>query len=99
MASLFDTETKLKEVVNTSDGEDLELQENGSHHLLMAEVHGIRLCDSEPLRRLKRIHDKSKISRSASDQTEVESLYEFEYNPTPKPWHEVEERMQGQAQY
>ncbi len=34
-----------------------------------------------------------------SDQTKVESLYEFEYNPIPKPWHEVEERMQGRAQY
>ncbi len=62
MASLFDTE--LKEVVNTSDGDDLQLQENGSRHLLRAEVHGIRLSDSKPLGRLKRIHYERKISRS-----------------------------------
>ncbi len=48
MASLFDTETELKEVVNTSDGDDLWLQENGSCHLLRTDVHDNRLSDSEP---------------------------------------------------
>ncbi len=92
-------EIELKEVVNTSDGDDLQLQENGSRHLLSAEVHDIRLTDSEPLRRLKRIHEDRKNSRSTSDQSEIESHYEFEYNPMPKLWHEVEERMQGGNQY
>ncbi len=64
MASLFYTKTEKKEVVNTSDSDDLQLQENRSHHLLNAEVHGICLSDSEPLRRLKRIHDERKISGS-----------------------------------
>ncbi len=58
MASLFDTETEFKEVVNNSDGDDLQLQDNGSRHLMMAEVHDIRLSDSEPLRRLKRLADR-----------------------------------------
>ncbi len=97
MASLFNTE--LKEVVNTSDGDDLQLQENGSCHLLSAEVCGICLYDSEPLRRLKRTNDQRNSSHSASDHTEVKSLYKFEFNHMPNPWHEVEERMQSQAQY
>ncbi len=99
MASLFDTETELKEVVNTSDGDDLQLQENGSRHLLRTEVHDNRLSHSEPLRRLRRINDQGKNSHSTSDQSEIESHYEFEYNPMPKIWHEVEKRMQGRNQY
>ncbi len=93
MASLFNTETELKEVVNTSNGDDLQLQENGSRHLLRTEVHDNCLSDSEPLRRLRKINDERKNSRSTSDQSEIESHYEFEYNPTPKLWHEIEERM------
>ncbi len=99
MASQFDTETELKEVVNTSDSDDVQLQENGSHHLLRTEVHDNRLSNSEPLRRLRRINDERKNSRSTSDQSKIESHYKFEYNPRPKLWHEVEDRMEGRDQY
>ncbi len=98
MASLSDTETELKEVVNTSDGDDLQLQEKGSRYLLRTEVHDNCLSDSEPLRRLRSINDERKNSCSTSDQSEIESHYEFEYNLMPKLYHEIEERKQGQDQ-
>ncbi len=40
-----------------------------------------------------------KINRSTSDHSDVESQNELEYNPTPKLWHEIEERKQGRDQY
>ncbi len=76
-----------------------EIEEDGSRHLLRTEVHDNHLPDSEPFRRLRRINDERKNSHSTSDQSEIESHNEFEYNPTPKLWHEVEERLQGRDQY
>ncbi len=45
------------------------------------------------------INDARKPSRSTSDQSDVESVAELEYHPTPKLWCEIEERENGRDRY
>ncbi len=82
MADLYDTE--CKEVMDTSDGDDHQLQYNGSRQLLRTEVANDYSANTALFRRLMQINDARKPSRSTSDRSEVESLAEFEFHPTPK---------------
>ncbi len=96
MANLFDTDTELKSVINTSDGDDHQLYVDGSQRLLRTEVHDDDISESDVIRRLMRINQLRKTSHSISDNSDVDSQRGIEYHPTPKPWLESEERFRGQ---
>ncbi len=68
------------EVVNTSDGDDHQLQDNGSCQLLMTEIHDDHSSDSELFRRLMRINEVRKNSRSTSDHSNVERQNGLDYH-------------------
>ncbi len=82
MANLYDTE--CKEVMDTSDGEDHQLQGNGSRQLLRTEVANDYSANTALFRRLIQINDARKPSSSTSDGSDVESQADFEFHPTPK---------------
>ncbi len=45
------------------------------------------------------INELRKPSRSTTDRSNVQSLAELKYHPTPKPWCEIEERENGRDRY
>ncbi len=97
MANMFDTE--CKEVMDTSDGDDHQLQDNGSRQLMRTEIANDYSANAALFRRLMQINDARKPSRSTSDRSEVEILADFEFCPTPKLWQGIEERENGRDRY
>ncbi len=97
MDNLYDTE--CKEVMDTSDCDDHQLQGTGSHQILSTEVANDYSGNTELFRRLLQINDARKPSHSTSDRSGNESLGEFEFRPTPKLWLEIEEKENGRDRY
>ncbi len=81
MVNMFDTE--CKEVMDTGDGDHHHLQGNGSRQLMRTEIANDYSANAALFRRLMQINDARKPSRSTSDRSEVESLADFEFRPTP----------------
>ncbi len=86
---------ECKEVMDTSDGDDHQLQGNGSLQLLWTKVANDYSANIALFRRLMEINDARKLSCSTSDRSEVESLAKFEFRPTSKLWHVIKERENG----
>ncbi len=97
MGNMFDTE--CKEVMDTSNGDDHQLQGNGSRQLMWTEIANDYSANAALFRRLMQINDDRKPSLSPSDHSEEESLADFEFSPTPKLWQGFEERENGQDRY
>ncbi len=97
MANLFDME--CKEVIDTSDGDDHQLQGNGSCQLMRTEIANDYSANAALFRRLMQINNARKPSCSTSDRSEVGSLANFEFRQTPKIWQGIKERENGRDRY
>ncbi len=85
--------------MDTSDGDDHQLQGNGSHQLMRTEIANNYSANAALFRRLMQINDDRKLSRSTSDHPEEGSIADFEFRPTPKLRQGIKERENVQDRY